>query len=50
MKKVFETPAIEIFRMQVSEDLTFSGSNYDDILVNGVKMFKARTFVGEWTD
>ena len=25
MKKAFETPAIEIFRMQVSEELTLSG-------------------------
>ena len=25
MKKAFETPAIEVFRMQVSEELTLSG-------------------------
>lgn len=50
MKKTFETPAIEIFRMQVSEDLTVSGGDgeYENILVDGVAMFKAKASVEDW--
>lgn len=51
MKKTFETPAIEIFRMQVSEDLTVSSGDdgeFEDIPVNGVTMFRARASVEDW--
>ena len=47
MKKAFETPAIEVFRMQVSEELTLSGEY--DIIGNGITMFKARATVEDWT-
>lgn len=48
MKKTFETPAIEIFRMQVSEDLTVSDGDFENILVDGVAMFKAKASVEDW--
>ena len=50
MKKVFETPAIEVFRMQVSEDLTLSDSFQNITSADGRIMFKARTSVEDWTD
>ena len=47
MKKVFETPAIEVFRMQVSEDLTVSGE-----LIMEAANFRlfGRATVEDWTD
>ena len=50
MKKVFETPAIEIFRMQVSEDLTLSDDFQSITSLDGRIMFKARTSVENWTN
>ena len=44
MKKVFETPAMEIMRMQVSEELTVSGNEYEKF-----DMFMVRTTVEDWS-
>ena len=44
MKKAFETPAIEIFRMQVSEELTLSGPT--EAIGFGLR---GRASVEDWT-
>ena len=41
MKKVFETPAMEIMRMQASEDLTLSSEQ--------IGLFTFRTTVEDWS-
>ena len=48
MKKAFETPAIQIFRMQVSEDLTVSDTNVI-LEVANFRLF-GRASVEDWTE